>query len=331
MRTYVAVDGGMSDNLRPMLYGARVRGADRRPRRRDARTPLATIAGMHCESGDVLVRDAELAAPRVGDVLVTPATGAYGHAMANNYNGVPRPPVIFCRDGEARVVRPPRDLGRPAGEGRVMAERPMADGRRGVASGSSAGGPWAAPSASCSRSAPRWSRRSRAGARGSAGVLSAQEGRLRPRSSSRSDVVVELIGGIEPARDYVDPRAARGQARGHREQAADRPARRGAGRRRARGRRAAPLRGGGRRGDPGDPRGPGEPRRDPDREGVRDRQRHDQLHPHRDGPQRPLLRGRAAPGAGAGLRRGRPDRGRRTAPTPRRRWRSSPGSPSAPR
>ena len=65
---------------------------------------LATIAGMHCESGDVLVRDTELAAPRVGDVLVTPATGAYGYAMANNYNGVPRPPVIFCRDGEARVV-----------------------------------------------------------------------------------------------------------------------------------------------------------------------------------------------------------------------------------
>lgn len=103
VRTYVAVDGGMSDNLRPMLYGSRYEAviADRA-----GETPetLATIAGMHCESGDVLVRDTELAAPRVGDVLVTPATGAYGHAMANNYNGVPRPPVIFCRDGEARVV-----------------------------------------------------------------------------------------------------------------------------------------------------------------------------------------------------------------------------------
>jgi diaminopimelate decarboxylase len=52
----------------------------------------------------VLIRDTELAAPRVGDVLVTPATGAYGYAMANNYNGVPRPPVIFCRHGEAKVV-----------------------------------------------------------------------------------------------------------------------------------------------------------------------------------------------------------------------------------
>jgi diaminopimelate decarboxylase len=103
VRTYVAVDGGMSDNLRPMLYGARYEAviADRA-----GETPetLATIAGMHCESGDVLVRDAELAAPRVGAVLVTPATGAYGYAMANNYNGKPRPPVIFCRGGEARVV-----------------------------------------------------------------------------------------------------------------------------------------------------------------------------------------------------------------------------------
>jgi diaminopimelate decarboxylase len=103
VRTYVAVDGGMSDNLRPMLYGSRYEAviADRAAEPPDA---LATIAGMHCESGDVLIRDMELAAPRVGDVLVTPATGAYGYAMANNYNGVPRPPVIFCGDGDARVV-----------------------------------------------------------------------------------------------------------------------------------------------------------------------------------------------------------------------------------
>jgi len=103
VRTYVAVDGGMSDNLRPMLYGARYEAliADRAAEAPD--TPV-TIAGMHCESGDVLIRKAEIAAPRVGDVLVTPATGAYGHSMANNYNGVPRPPVIFCRDGRARVV-----------------------------------------------------------------------------------------------------------------------------------------------------------------------------------------------------------------------------------
>jgi diaminopimelate decarboxylase len=103
VRTYVAVDGGMSDNLRPMLYGAHYEAvvADRAG---EAPDTLGTVAGMHCESGDVLVRDTRLAAPTVGDVLVTPATGAYGYAMANNYNGVPRPPVIFCREGEARVV-----------------------------------------------------------------------------------------------------------------------------------------------------------------------------------------------------------------------------------
>ncbi len=103
VRTYVAVDGGMSDNMRPMLYGSRYEAliADRAAAVPDA---LATIAGMHCESGDVVVRDVMLAAPAVGDVLVTPATGAYGHAMASNYNGVPRPPVVFCREGEARVV-----------------------------------------------------------------------------------------------------------------------------------------------------------------------------------------------------------------------------------
>jgi diaminopimelate decarboxylase len=103
VRTYVAVDGGMSDNLRPMLYGSRYEAivADRAAE--DPET-LVTIAGMHCESGDVLVRDALLADPAVGDVVVTPATGAYGHAMASNYNGVPRPPVVFCRDGRSRLV-----------------------------------------------------------------------------------------------------------------------------------------------------------------------------------------------------------------------------------
>jgi diaminopimelate decarboxylase len=104
VRTYVAVDGGMSDNMRPMLYGSRYEAliADRAG---EAPDTAATIAGMHCESGDVIVRDAMLAGtPAVGDVLVTPATGAYGHSMASNYNGVPRPPVVFCRNGEARAV-----------------------------------------------------------------------------------------------------------------------------------------------------------------------------------------------------------------------------------
>jgi diaminopimelate decarboxylase len=98
---WVAVDGGMSDNLRPMLYGSRYEAhvADRF----DGSTNCV-LAGKHCESGDVIVAEALLDDPRPGDVIVTPATGAYGHAMASNYNGVPRPPVIFCSDGEARAV-----------------------------------------------------------------------------------------------------------------------------------------------------------------------------------------------------------------------------------
>jgi diaminopimelate decarboxylase len=103
VRTYIAVDGGMSDNLRPMLYGSRYEALI--ANRADAAPDTSvTVAGMHCESGDILIRDALLAAPRRGDLLVTPATGAYGYAMASNYNGVPRPPVIFCRGGDARVV-----------------------------------------------------------------------------------------------------------------------------------------------------------------------------------------------------------------------------------
>jgi diaminopimelate decarboxylase len=99
--TWVGVDGGMSDNLRPMLYSAPYEAhvADRF----GGATPCV-LAGKHCESGDVIVREALLDDPRPGDVIVTPATGAYGFAMASNYNGVPRPPVIFCRDGDARVV-----------------------------------------------------------------------------------------------------------------------------------------------------------------------------------------------------------------------------------
>jgi diaminopimelate decarboxylase len=98
----VAVDGGMSDNLRPMLYGAAYEaaiadrvGGDGEP---------CQVVGKHCESGDVLVRDVRLPAPRRGDVLVVPVTGAYGHALANNYNGVPRPPVVLCADGTARLA-----------------------------------------------------------------------------------------------------------------------------------------------------------------------------------------------------------------------------------
>ena len=103
IRTYLSVNGGMSDNLRPMLYDAKYAAviADRAD---DPAERVVTIAGSHCESGDILVRDVALADPKVGDILLTPATGAYGHSMANNYNGMPRPPVIFCEDGQSRVV-----------------------------------------------------------------------------------------------------------------------------------------------------------------------------------------------------------------------------------
>jgi diaminopimelate decarboxylase len=103
VRTYVAVDGGMSDNMRPMLYGARYE-ATIADRPESPSTHVCTVAGMHCESGDLLIKDVALSEPQVGDILVTPVTGAYGYAHANNYNGVPRPPVIFCKDGTARVV-----------------------------------------------------------------------------------------------------------------------------------------------------------------------------------------------------------------------------------
>jgi diaminopimelate decarboxylase len=103
VRTYLSVNGGMSDNLRPMLYGSRYEAIVAN-RAAEAPDTLATVAGMHCESGDILITDAMLASPVVGDILVTPATGAYGYSMASNYNGAPRPAVVFCRDGNARVV-----------------------------------------------------------------------------------------------------------------------------------------------------------------------------------------------------------------------------------
>jgi diaminopimelate decarboxylase len=98
----VAVDGGMSDNPRPMLYEAAYEAcaADRF----GAEGEPATVVGKHCESGDVLIRRTRLPELEPGDVLVTPVTGAYGHAMASNYNGIRRPPVVFCSGGEARAV-----------------------------------------------------------------------------------------------------------------------------------------------------------------------------------------------------------------------------------
>ena len=103
-RTYVAVDGGMSDNPRPVLYGAGYE-AYLPARLGDARSLVCSIAGKHCEQGDLVVADARLPdGVRVGDLLAVPVTGAYGYSMASNYNKVPRPAVVFVRDGRARVV-----------------------------------------------------------------------------------------------------------------------------------------------------------------------------------------------------------------------------------
>jgi diaminopimelate decarboxylase len=102
--TYVAVDGGMSDNPRPQLYGARYEAllanrADEEP------AGTYRVAGKHCESGDVLIEGARLPEPRRGDLLAVPSTGAYTLSMGSNYNAVPRPAAVLVRDGEARVIR----------------------------------------------------------------------------------------------------------------------------------------------------------------------------------------------------------------------------------
>ena len=104
IRTYVSVDGGMSDNPRPVLYGSGYEAL--LPRSPFADRPLAArVVGKHCESGDVLLFEARLPADTVvGDLLITPVTGAYGQSMGSNYNRITRPPVVFVSDGDARLV-----------------------------------------------------------------------------------------------------------------------------------------------------------------------------------------------------------------------------------
>jgi diaminopimelate decarboxylase len=103
IRTYVAVDGGMTDNIRPALYGARyeclvANKADQ------PRTEVVTVAGKHCETGDLIARDVPIQPVETGDVLAVCATGAYCQSMSSNYNKQVRPGVVFVRDGDARVV-----------------------------------------------------------------------------------------------------------------------------------------------------------------------------------------------------------------------------------
>jgi diaminopimelate decarboxylase len=104
VRTYVSVDGGMADNIRPAMYDARYEALlANRPEEAPAQT--VTVAGKYCESGDILVKDIALPAPAAGDILAIPASGAYAPAMASNYNAALRPAIVFVRDGGARLVR----------------------------------------------------------------------------------------------------------------------------------------------------------------------------------------------------------------------------------
>ena len=121
-RTFVAVDGGMADNLDAALTGQGFEAA-LATRMTAAPDESTQLVGRQCESGDLLVADLPLPAPRVGDLIAMPVTGAYTYTLANNYNGALKPPIVFCRDGEARLVaerethehvlalhRPARDL-----------------------------------------------------------------------------------------------------------------------------------------------------------------------------------------------------------------------------
>ena len=103
IRKYVAIDGGMSDNIRTALYGASyepviANKADQ------PRTEIITLCGKHCESGDVVVVDMPIQTPEVGDIVCVFCTGAYCYTMSSTYNGQPRPAIVFVKDGEARVV-----------------------------------------------------------------------------------------------------------------------------------------------------------------------------------------------------------------------------------
>jgi diaminopimelate decarboxylase len=104
VRRFVSVDGGMADNIRPALYGSPY-SALVANRMGDERRETVTVAGKYCESGDILLRDAELPLLEPGDVLAMPAAGAYALAMAGNYNASLRPAIVLVRDGEAHLIR----------------------------------------------------------------------------------------------------------------------------------------------------------------------------------------------------------------------------------
>ena len=142
VRTYVSVDGGMADNIRPALYGAKYCGlriADcgfdgSQSKIRNPKSEIVTIAGKFCESGDVLIRDIELPRLAAGDLLAIPMAGAYTLAMASNYNLAPRPAVVLVNAGQAQVIQR-----RERYEDLVARDAALGEGRRGLKPTGSAG------------------------------------------------------------------------------------------------------------------------------------------------------------------------------------------------
>ena len=103
IRKYVAIDGGMSDNIRTALYHAEYEPVIAN-KAGQPRTEIVTLCGKHCESGDAVALDASIQHPDLGDIVCVFGTGAYCHSMSSNYNGQPRPGIVFVKDGVARLV-----------------------------------------------------------------------------------------------------------------------------------------------------------------------------------------------------------------------------------
>ena len=339
----------MSDNIRTALYDAALHLRCSPPGRRDAAPVLSRVVGKHCESGDIVVRDAWLPADVApGDLLAVAATGAYCRSMASNYNHVPRPPVVAVRGtARARVDRAPRDRGRPAAhwtcgceptrqplQGRAARLRRRRQRGRPAAATSTrddlaarVGAPLELAGIAVRRPQP-----ARATCRSTRRCSPPTPRRWSPATTSTSSI--EVIGGIEPARTLLLAALERGESRRHRQQGAARRGRR----------RRCTTR----------PRAAGAdlyyeasvagaiPLLRPLRESLAgDRVTRvlgivngttNYILSRMDDDRRRLRRG-AGRGHRAGLRRGRPDRRRRglrrrrQGRDPRRRWPSTPGSP----
>ena len=104
IKKYVCVDGGISDNIRPALYGAKYEALVAN-KASEAENDMVTIAGKLCESGDILVKDINLASVHPGDIIAIPVCGAYSIPMSSNYNAMPRPAIIMVKEGKARLIR----------------------------------------------------------------------------------------------------------------------------------------------------------------------------------------------------------------------------------